>query len=179
MRTQVYEEAPVALALVLRHRHDAAQVVAHREARVRVLLLREVAHQVCAEVAARRRGRCRTRRTRTRRAREELGARMERLQLIVPLHEHVEQERLHIVVERLVVEEELREQTQLLAVALLQLPVHLEHRQRAVLVDLVARRVPHRAFLHVALELLLCEQVVQTELADVQSAQPMNRSAMQ
>ena len=115
MRTQVDEEAPVALALVLRHGHDAAQVVAHSEARVRVLLLREVAHQVRAEVAAR----CRGRRTRTRRAREELRARIERLQLVVPLHEHVEQERLHVVVESLVVEEELREQAQLLAVALL------------------------------------------------------------
>lgn len=62
------------LALVLRHGHDAADVVLL----LTVLLLGEVAHQVAA-----------------------LG---------VVLGQHVEEERFHVVIQRLVVEEQLGQQ---------------------------------------------------------------------
>lgn len=49
---------------------------------------------------------------------------------------HVEQERLHVVVQGLVVEEELSEEAELLAVLLVSSAVHLPHPQPALAVNL-------------------------------------------
>jgi hypothetical protein len=64
---------------------------------------------------------------------------------IVHLGQHVEEERLDVVVQRLVVEEQLRQQTEVLAVDLVLAAVHLEDGDGSVAVDLVARRMPHLA----------------------------------
>ena len=61
--------------------------------------------------------------------------------------QHVEMERLNVVVESLVVEEEFRQQTEVLAVDLGPVSIHLKHRQVVTSVDLIARRTTHVAFL--------------------------------
>ena len=67
--------------------------------------------------------------------------------IVVVVRQHVEEEGLDVVVERLVVEEELREQTQVLAVDLAHVAVHLKHRVLATPVDLVGRRLKQAALL--------------------------------
>ena len=57
----------------------------------------------------------------------------------VPLGQHVEEERLHVKVQSLVLQEELCHEAQVLAVHLVLLPIYLEERQPLVSVDLVAR----------------------------------------
>lgn len=57
--------------------------------------------------------------------------------LFIILRESVEQEGLHVIVEGLVVEEEFGQQTEVLAVDLAHVAVHLEHGQVVVAVDLV------------------------------------------
>jgi hypothetical protein len=65
------------------------------------------------------------------------------------LSQNIEHEWLNIKVERLVVEEELGEQTQALTVDLLVGAVHFVNAKRAVPVDVLARRLPfHTAQLH-------------------------------
>ncbi len=61
--------------------------------------------------------------------------------VFVVLGENVEEERLDVVVQRLVVEEELGEQTQVLTVDLVRVAVHLEHGQVLAPVNLIRRRV--------------------------------------
>ena len=53
--------------------------------------------------------------------------------------EHVEEEGLDVVVERLVVEKEFGEQTEILAVDSRHIPVHFPHRQRVLSVNLRRR----------------------------------------
>ena len=59
--------------------------------------------------------------------------------------EHVEEEGLYVVVERLVVEEQLGEEAQVLAVDLIDVSIHLKYREFAVAVDLVGGRVVQTA----------------------------------
>ena len=61
--------------------------------------------------------------------------------LAVPLSQHVEEERLHIKVEGLVLQEELGHEAEVLAVHLVLLPIHLEEGEPLVAVDLVTRWV--------------------------------------
>mmetsp|Transcript_41598 Transcript_41598/g.106452 ORF Transcript_41598/g.106452 Transcript_41598/m.106452 type:complete len:349 (+) Transcript_41598:700-1746(+) len=86
----------------------------------------------------------------------------------VVLREDVEQEGVHVVVERLVVQEELGEVAQVLAVHLLLAPVHLKHGDVAVAVDLVAGRVQHRVLAQVAHHHVALLEEVERELAKVQ-----------
>jgi hypothetical protein len=65
----------------------------------------------------------------------------------VMLAKNVEVKGVDVIVQRLVVEEELGYQTQVLAVDLLVLGIDLEERDRVVTVYLVSRRVPHEAAL--------------------------------
>mmetsp|Transcript_158 Transcript_158/g.437 ORF Transcript_158/g.437 Transcript_158/m.437 type:complete len:335 (+) Transcript_158:66-1070(+) len=89
--------------------------------------------------------------------------------LVVARADHVEEEGLHVVVESLVVQEELREQAQVLAEDALHARVYLVHRHFAVSVDLVARRVEALAPRpHVALQLALPGKVVEVVLAPVE-----------
>mmetsp|Transcript_13380 Transcript_13380/g.54017 ORF Transcript_13380/g.54017 Transcript_13380/m.54017 type:complete len:575 (-) Transcript_13380:98-1822(-) len=89
---------------------------------------------------------------------------------LVHLAQHVEQEEIHVVVERLVVQEELGEVAQVLAEDLLLLAVNLEKRRRLtarlVAVDLVPGRVVHLRLPKVPLQLLLPLEEVQGELAE-------------
>ena len=92
---------------------------------------------------------------------------------VVDLADDVEEERLDVIVERLVVEEELREEAQVLAVDSLVLRVDLKDRDIMVLlllpIDLVARRVEELALgRQVPLELLAPREKVEVKLADVE-----------
>ena len=91
--------------------------------------------------------------------------------------QHVEEEEVHVVVQCLVVEEELGEVAQVLAVDLLLLAVDLEvgqgHRVAVpvlvrVPVDLVPRGVQLRDLLHVPLQLLLALEEAEVEFAEVE-----------
>lgn len=113
----MYEVLPVTVALERRQNENAGEVVAFR----RQLLLREIAEQLLLLAAAR--ALARARRLVRRRRRE-----------------HVEEEVVDVVVQRLVVEEELGEEAQALAVQPLASPVHLAQPQRALLVHERARQ---------------------------------------
>ena len=63
----------------------------------------------------------------------------------VALCHDVEEKRLYVEVERLVVEKELGHKAETLAVDLVQFPVHLEGGDKTLAVDLVARGVSPRA----------------------------------
>jgi hypothetical protein len=65
--------------------------------------------------------------------------------LLVYLAEDVEEERVGVEVQRLVVEEQLGEEAEVLAVDLVVLAVDLEDGQRALAVDLLAGRLTQRA----------------------------------
>ena len=68
----------------------------------------------------------------------------------------------------LVIEKELCEVAQVLAVDLLLLAVHLEKRHVAAAVNLVTRGVPQLTLVQVPLQLLLLPQEREAELAEVQ-----------
>lgn len=61
--------------------------------------------------------------------------------------EHIEEERLDVIVQGLVVQEELDQQTQVLTVDLVDVSIHLEHREPLVAVDLVSRRMEQTTLL--------------------------------
>ena len=61
--------------------------------------------------------------------------------------EHVEEERLDIVVQRLVVEKQFGEKTQVLAVDLVGVAIHLEHGEVVSAVDFVGRWMEQAALL--------------------------------
>ena len=79
----------------------------------------------------------------------------------------VEEERIDVVVQRFVVEEELRQETQVAAPRTLTTAVDLEKADIVVAVDLVAGRMQKRAFGAVALERSALPEIRQAELADV------------
>ena len=79
--------------------------------------------------------------------------------------EDVKEEGLDVVVQRLVVQEELGQQAQVLAVHLVVLAVHLKHAQAAVAVDFVPRRVAQVALALVPLQRLAALNVLEAELA--------------
>lgn len=72
----------------------------------------------------------------------------------VVLGHHVEQERVCVVVERLVVQKQFRQETQVLGVALVFAAINLEKRDGRLAVDLVARRMPQIAFGQMAFQAL-------------------------
>ena len=91
--------------------------------------------------------------------------------LAVVLSQDIEEERLHVIVEGLVVEEELDQQTEVLAVDLVGVAVHLEDRHAVLPVDLHPGRMSPRTFLHVSLEDGARLHVLQTELTQEQLRQ--------
>ena len=88
--------------------------------------------------------------------------------VLVAFAHDVEQEGVDVVVERLVVEEELRQQAEVLAVGAGGGAVDLEDRDRVGAVDLVPGRVHRVAPLHVARERLASLHKMQVELAKVE-----------
>ena len=88
--------------------------------------------------------------------------------LAVVLGQDVEEEGLHVIVERLVVQEELGQEAQVLAVDLARHAVHLEDGEVVLAVDLVRRRVVPEALGTVPLENAPTLHVLETELTDAQ-----------
>ena len=91
--------------------------------------------------------------------------------LLVDLAQYVEEERDDVEVERLVVEEQLGEEAQVLRVRLVLAAVDLEERDLVLSVDLVARRVPQPALGQVPGQTLPAPHVPQAELAYVDARQ--------
>lgn len=87
---------------------------------------------------------------------------------LVALAEDVEEEEVDVVVERLVVEEELGEEAEVLAKDLFAVAVNLKHGDVAVAVDLVARRPPQLGLGHVVQELLAALEEFERKLAHIQ-----------
>jgi hypothetical protein len=71
--------------------------------------------------------------------------------VVLDFAEHVEKEDAHVLVQVLVVQEQLRQEGQVLAVDWVLIPVDLEHGNRVLLVpvNLVSRRMKQRAALTV------------------------------
>lgn len=86
---------------------------------------------------------------------------------VVELSHHVEQEGVRVVVESLVVEEELGQQTEILSVAFVLPAVDLEERNRLFPVNLVTRRVPKVAFGNVSLQTFPTLPVFETKFTNV------------
>lgn len=91
--------------------------------------------------------------------------------LLVILRQHVKQKRLHVVIQRLVIEEQLRQQTQILTVDLVHVPVDFEHGNLAAPVDLGGGRVSPRALVLMPFQHRFALGVLQTELAEEQLGQ--------
>lgn len=62
--------------------------------------------------------------------------------LPVVLGQHVEQKRLHVVIQRLVVQKQLRQQTKVLTVNLVCVAVHLKDRNVVAAIDFRSRWMP-------------------------------------
>lgn len=87
--------------------------------------------------------------------------------VLVPRHHAVEEERVHVVVERLVVQKQLRQQTQISTPGALSTSVDLEKGNKVVAVDLVAGRVAEFALGPVPLKGLARREIRQTKLVNV------------
>lgn len=91
--------------------------------------------------------------------------------VLVARHHAVEQERVHVVVERLVVQEELRQQAQVAAPRALPPPVDLEEADEVVAVDFISWWVAKLAFRPVSLVCFLAAEVRQAKFVDVHEVQ--------
>lgn len=83
----------------------------------------------------------------------------------VVLGEHVEEERLDVVVERLMIEEQLGEEAEVLAIDLVGVAVHLEDGDVATPVDLGGGRVSPQTLVQVSQQHRPTLRVLQAELA--------------
>lgn len=90
---------------------------------------------------------------------------------IIEFCHNIEQERVSVVVQSLVIEKEFRQQTKILSVALVLAAVDLEEGNRVLAVDLVAGRISQIAFGDVTLETFAALAILQTELANVDALQ--------
>lgn len=88
----------------------------------------------------------------------------------VTLCDYIEQERLHIIVERLVIKKHLGKQAQVLAVDLVLPAIDLVHADVAVTIDLVAWWMSHLALESVTLCHEAALHVLEAELADPQTS---------
>lgn len=89
----------------------------------------------------------------------------------VTLTQHIEQKQVHIIEQRLVIQEQLRQVAQILAKELLLLAVNLKHGHVGIAVDLVPRRMLYSAALEMLQHLLALleeHQVVLTEIEHLQ-----------
>jgi hypothetical protein len=78
----------------------------------------------------------------------------------MPLNKDVEQKRLHIIIESLVVKKHLRQQAQVLTIKLAGTAIDLKHRQIPMAVDLIAWWRPTSALLNMPLHSLLAPDVL-------------------
>lgn len=86
---------------------------------------------------------------------------------VVELSHHVEQEGVCVVVESLVVEEELGQQTEILSIAFVFSTIDLEKRNRLLPVNLISRRVSKVAFGNVSLQAFSTFSIFETKLTNV------------
>ena len=96
----------------------------------------------------------------------EIADHLERARCLAILRQNVEQKRLHVVVERLVIEEELGEEAEVLTVDLVVLSVDLEETEPLLAVDLASGRMPPHALLQMPVEHRVRLHVVQAVLAE-------------
>jgi len=82
---------------------------------------------------------------------------------VVALCQNIEKEGLHVVVQSLVVQEQLGQKAEILAVDLRLLAVDLEERKVILSIDFIPRGMPQIAFLPVANEGLLLLHVLETK----------------
>ena len=87
---------------------------------------------------------------------------------LIALAQDVEEEEVDVVVQGLVVQEELGQVTQVLAVHLLLLAIHLKHADAAVAVDLLAWRMLQLALAQVAQHLMPLLEEAEVILREVQ-----------
>lgn len=86
----------------------------------------------------------------------------------VVFRKHVEQERLHVVVQRLVVQEKFRKQAQVLAIDLIDIAVHLKDGDVTAAVNLSGGWMLPSAFVLMSLQYSLALGVLQTKFAKKQ-----------
>lgn len=91
--------------------------------------------------------------------------------VVLNFAQHIEEENTHILVQVLVVEEQLRQKGEVLAIDGILVAVDLEHSHRVLLVavDLVPRWMKKRAALRVPLELHFQREEAEAEIADVEA----------
>ena len=82
---------------------------------------------------------------------------------LVSLAHDVEKEEVDVVVQRLVVQEQLGQVTQVLAVLLLLAPVNLKHANPVVPINLIPGRMEQLVLAQVALQLLLALEKLQQQ----------------
>lgn len=99
--------------------------------------------------------------------------------LAVVFGEDVEEERFDVIVERLVVQEQLGQQAEVLAVDLVGVAVHLEDGDVAAAVDLGGRRVAPHALVLVPQQHRAALRVLQAELAQEQLRQSKTPNTLQ
>lgn len=86
---------------------------------------------------------------------------------VVVLGEHIEQKRIRIIVERLVVEKTLRQQAQILGIIFVLSSIDLEKGQRIFAIDFVARWILQLALDHMSFETGTRFAEGQTKLAQI------------
>lgn len=126
------EESAVSLALILRHRHNARDVVLL----LTEFLLRKVADKMAS--------------------------------LAIVDRQDVKEERFDVVVKRLVIEKELGQKAEILAIDLVDVAVHLKHGQVIFAVDFGGRWMTPQALGHVPIQNGTAFHVFETELAQEQ-----------
>jgi hypothetical protein len=91
--------------------------------------------------------------------------------VVLNFAQHIEEENTHILVQVLVVEEQLRQKGEVLAIDGILVAVDLEHSHRVLLiaVDLITGRMKKRAALGVPLELHFQREEAEAEIADVEA----------
>lgn len=87
--------------------------------------------------------------------------------MLIASRHAIEQERVYVVVECLVIQEELTQKTQISAPGSLPPAVNFEEADHLIAIDFVSRRVQQSTLAPVSLELPLVAKVKETHLADV------------
>ncbi len=130
--TEMDQKSSVSLTLVLRHCHDARDVILL----LTKLLLGKVADQVAT--------------------------------LAIIHRQYIKEERFDVIVKRLVIEKELCQKAEILAIDLVDVAIHLKDGQVIFSVDFSGRGVPPQALGHVPIQNGTTLHVLETKLAQEQ-----------
>lgn len=91
--------------------------------------------------------------------------------LLVVFRQHIEQERLHIVVQRFVIQKQLRQQTQILTVDLVHVAIDFEHRQIFAAINFGRGRMSPEALVLMSFQNGFAFRIFQAKLAQEQLRQ--------